>query len=90
MKEKAAIPDCYECKWRKSLVGSTHSSCSHPKSKPSRDDLLGMLTGMVSKPKIGINVKGNAHGIKMGWFNHPLEFDPRWLEECDGFEAKEK
>lgn len=35
-------------------------------------------------------VSGNKHGIKSGWFFHPFNFDPIWLEECDGFENKEK
>lgn len=36
-----------------------------------------------------ITVKGNPHGIKKGWFMHPLNFDPVWLEECNGFKAKQ-
>jgi len=31
-------------------------------------------------------VKGNAYGRKMGWFFHPFNFDPTWLEECDSFQ----
>lgn len=31
------------------------------------------------------NVKGNSHGIRMGWFLWPVNFDPTWLESCDGF-----
>ncbi|MFI5304329.1 MAG: hypothetical protein ACHQYP_05970 [Nitrospiria bacterium] len=31
------------------------------------------------------NVKGNAHGIKNGWFKWPYNFDPTWLISCDGF-----
>jgi hypothetical protein len=34
-----------------------------------------------------INVKGNPRGIKNGWFTFPFNFDPLWLEECDGFEV---
>ena len=34
--------------------------------------------------------KGNAHGIRHGWFRWPYNFDPLWLEACDGFEAKEQ
>ena len=30
-------------------------------------------------------VKGNPHGIKNGWFMWPFNFDPIWLELCDGF-----
>jgi hypothetical protein len=32
-----------------------------------------------------LNIKASAHGIKMGWFMHPVNFDPTWLESCDGF-----
>lgn len=34
-------------------------------------------------------VKGNAGGIRRGWFFWPFNFDPVWLVECTGFEAKE-
>ena len=37
-----------------------------------------------------ISVKGNLIGIRRGWFNYPFNFDPTWLEECDGFERIEK
>lgn len=32
-------------------------------------------------------VKGNEYGRRKGWFFWPLNFDPTWLEECDGFES---
>ena len=35
-------------------------------------------------------VKGDPHGIKSGWFMWPFNFDPTWLEECDGFESIKK
>lgn len=35
-------------------------------------------------------VKGNPHGIRSGWFLWPLNFDPVWLESCDGFSDKEE
>ena len=31
------------------------------------------------------SVSGNKHGIKNGWFQWPFNFDPVWLERCDGF-----
>ncbi|MHA1291112.1 MAG: hypothetical protein ACTSQJ_00420 [Promethearchaeota archaeon] len=40
--------------------------------------------------KAGIVVKGDPHGIRNGWFNHPFNFDPVWLLECTGFEKKEE
>ena len=35
-------------------------------------------------------VKGNIHGIKNGWFSWPFNFDPIWLESCDGFSDNPK
>ena len=37
----------------------------------------------------GAKVKGKEHGKKNGWFAWPYNFDPVWLEECDGFKGKE-
>lgn len=33
-------------------------------------------------------VTGVVHGIKNGWFFWPLDFDPIWVNECDGYEEK--
>jgi hypothetical protein len=33
-------------------------------------------------------VEGNLHGIRSGWFLWPINFDPVWLEACDGFSNK--
>lgn len=30
-------------------------------------------------------VSGAAHGIRNGWFFWPVNFDPTWLQSCDGF-----
>jgi len=35
-------------------------------------------------------IKGNEMGIRKGWFNWPLNFDPTWLQDCDGFSDNEK
>src|SRR3972149_3166222 len=34
-------------------------------------------------------VIGYLHGYKHGWFDWPYNFDPVWLEFCDGFKGKE-
>jgi hypothetical protein len=31
------------------------------------------------------HVKGNPTGIRRGWFMWPFNFDPTWLDSCDGF-----
>lgn len=35
-----------------------------------------------------LNISANFHGIRNGWFVWPVNFDPVWLETCNGFEAK--
>jgi hypothetical protein len=92
-----AKPDCYKCIYRGELAGDAHSCCKHPKvieaEKTNGADLIGLLAllgvGVMANIK-GIKVKGNNHGIKHGWFAWPFNFDPVWLEECDGFKEKEK
>lgn len=31
----------------------------------------------------------NEHGFEKGWCNFPVNFDPVWIKECGGFEAKD-
>lgn len=33
-------------------------------------------------------VQGNSHGVQRGWFMWPFNFDPIWLDQCDGFKEK--
>jgi hypothetical protein len=91
-------PDCYECKWRRDIPGSCHSNCQHPLLAAANENpmlqMLGMFASVGRIPPIqaGIDklgIKANYHGVKMGWFNFPFNFDPIWLENCDGFEEKE-
>lgn len=39
---------------------------------------------------VNARTKGNIHGIAKGWFRWPYNFDPVWLEECDGYSANPK
>lgn len=84
-------PNCYECKHRRSLPYDAHSRCAHP----ANDDIfesIELLVAMISGKLSGatelsaLNVRGDPHGIKNGWFAWPFNFDPIWLLECDGFE----
>ena len=90
-------PDCYECKHRSFLPGSSHSRCSHPSTKTVGDPLLEVLGIFASVGRVapiladtGLHVKGHITGIARGWFNWPFNFDPVWLLECDGFEARKE
>lgn len=66
--------DCYECKYRgrDRTVRSVRIMCKHPNRMDRRK----------------LNIKGNARGIHMGRFNWPYDFDPVWLENCDGKETE--
>lgn len=91
-------PDCYKCKHRQDVLGDAHSSCKHPSLSEINNSpemhLLGLLQGSGRAPSIPLNntklnIKGSQHGISKGWFNFPFNFDPVWLENCDGFEKVE-
>lgn len=56
--------------------------CAH------RRDLIGDCHSRCNNLKA--HVKGAAHGIRNGWFRWPLNFDPVWLESCDGFSTDQK
>jgi hypothetical protein len=71
-------PNCYKCVHRGNLPGDAHSRCNHP--------LASMSIFVTHENPLGIEAA--AHGIKNGWFFWPLNFDPVWLEACNGFEAK--
>jgi hypothetical protein len=90
--------NCYKCEYRGTVAGSCHSSCNHPSFAEVNNNPMAQIMGIFASvgrvPPIqaqvdGITVKGNSHGIRNGWFNHPFDFNPVWLEECTGFKAKE-
>ncbi len=89
-------PNCYKCKYRRKLAGDTHSSCNHPAYAEVSNNPFAQMLGIfasvgrgapIQAKGEGITVRGNPHGIKKGWFNHPFNFDPIWLEECTGYET---
>ena len=89
---------CYSCKWRRDCVGSAHSRCTHPAVGAEGSDPLGELLAIfasvgrtepvIAQAATKLNIRGRAHGIAHGWFNWPWNFDPVWLENCDGFEDR--
>lgn len=86
-------PDCYSCSHRGTVPGSCHSSCHHPEAQTIHSNPLAVLAGIMGGAIIDmdntLNIKGNPHGIRKGWFAWPVNFDPVWLENCDGFTPKE-
>lgn len=85
---------CYSCVHRREIPGDAHSRCGHP-AVPQADPLVEIMALMGGRLLAGPmpvtggpKVKGNPHGIRNGWFNWPLNFDPVWLDSCDSHEAK--
>ena len=94
-------PDCYQCIHRRASQFTAHSACHHPKIRKVENigklmmswlqcaNRLG-VESVECEPEPGLRVKGSAHGIRNGWFGHPLDFDPVWLEGCSVFEPKKE
>lgn len=89
--------DCWTCEYRGDVAGSAHSSCEHPvnlKHPIPPMMKLGMIMSGGSMPpmypiKNPLKIKGNEQGIRGGWFGYPLNFDPIWLENCEGYKKGE-
>jgi hypothetical protein len=89
-------PNCYECIHRCTIPGDCHSRCGHP--LVGKEDLTAALLAIlgsrfpntITEANTTLKIKGNAHGIRSGWFYWPFNFDPVWLENCEGFEPKNK
>lgn len=85
-------PNCYECKYRRPVPGDAHSQCVHPildvvpggKFIP----MMFMMRGLRSPIEKRLNLSYSQHGFNSGWFMWPVNFDPTWLETCEGFEHK--
>lgn len=89
--------NCYTCKYRGSLPGDAHSCCRHPKLEGvTNDPIGGLIKSMcddLTRIKINIvivelKIKANPHGLRKGWFQYPFNFDPVWLENCNGYTPK--
>ena len=90
-------PNCYDCTHRRDLPGSAHSKCGHSLVAPIADNPLmniaAIFAGVGRHQPVTLTggplwIRGNPHGISHGWFNWPMNFDPIWLEACDGFEKR--
>lgn len=74
--------ECYKCKYRGDLPGNTHSCCRYPGNETGMFDFFSEEN---SKNIEKLNVKADSYGVRNGWFMWPINFDPIWLINCDGF-----
>jgi hypothetical protein len=77
--------NCYDCKHKGIVPGDAHSSCQYPGTKTG---ILDHFAPENIKLRKQLNIKGHEQGLRRGWFLWPINFDPVWLINCDGFEAK--
>ncbi len=93
---------CYQCKFRGTVPGSAHSSCTViRKLGEGMEEAniaaleVAFMTGHAKLSTTTENgeeedaIKLNPHGVKNGWANWPFDFDPVWVEKCDVFVDKE-
>ena len=79
-------PNFYKCKYRGNVPGDAHSCCRYPGNDTNlfamfdQDNLIQMI-------KLGI--KADRYGFENGWFMWPVNFDPAWLLNCNGFTPKD-
>lgn len=60
--------------------------------KRGGDQLAAMASSFDEGPgraALQLKIRGNDYGIRNGWFVWPVNFDPTWLESCEGFTLKE-
>ena len=76
------MANCYSCVYRQNITGSVHSACGAFNNAPALG--LEMLVAVTShdidwfKDMIEIDL----HGLKNGWANYPIDFDPIWIKKC--------
>ena len=86
MMAMADKPDCYKCEYRGSVPGDAHSCCKYPGNDTG---ILSFFADKNVENAKTLNIKAYRHGVMSGWFLWPVNFDPAWLINCDGFKAKE-
>ncbi len=80
--------NCYQCKYHGSIPGDAHYCCRHPSIQNyPLGKLISMFVGgmIISEDTKELNIKLNPHGVKNGWCYWPINYDPTWVDECDGF-----
>ena len=96
---KTAKPDCYQCEYHKPLGHKGRIGCFQPKVRglrrmSSEDTMWGILGTLEGLPIAASNLSFlfgitiNLEGMLKGEFRWPFNYDPTWLEACDGFKQK--
>ena len=87
---------CENCIYRGEVPNSIHSSCNHPVAIniiSDSDSLFRMMECITGESRLGytgslrLKLKENYedYALGMGYFIFPINFDPLWIERCEGF-----
>lgn len=79
--------NCHECQHARPIPGNAHIQCGHPRMARG-DKLMALMVVMQSGEFKPFGMTFSAHGIKSGWCNWPLEYDPIWVNSCNQFQGK--
>jgi hypothetical protein len=86
--------NCYTCQYRRNVPGDAHSKCEHPDTQDSHNQVIAMAAFMQGFRSVQFSdqmtVEGVAHGIRMGWFMFPVNYDPTWLVSCTGYTSMQE
>jgi hypothetical protein len=70
---------CYTCFHRMSLEPlDAHSRCGHPLAQYHAGHSYGDCWER-------LEIRAAPHGMEHGWFVWPINFDPVWLRNCNGW-----
>jgi len=89
---KRKCVDCYKCVHCKAIPGSAHVMCAYALGDRANDALI-QLIAILGGCKVDVphmKVTLNEVGVKNGWCNFPINFDPVWVVECDKYEEKKE
>lgn len=78
---------CYDCVYRGNVPGDAHSCCRYP---GNNTNTFAFFDEDNAKNANKLNIRAERNGVVNGWFFWPVNFDPVWLLNCDGFKEKEK
>ena len=81
------MADCYNCRYRGTVPGDAHSCCCYPGNAYGLFDFFSENNKRNMKK---LNIKINRYGFSQGWAFWPNNFDPVWIENCDGFDSKKE
>lgn len=82
------MSNCYSCKFRGSVIGSSHSSCRAIRDSVTDQAKAQSLEFLLAFGGKEILVNGKSaveldpHGVRNGWASWPIDFDPTWVRSC--------